>query len=168
LHESTFLQPRQTMSQDAWVFSISTLLAACLAYFLHSSGFPLGGAALFAAIAWFTILGIVDGLLTNLLPADSSSSSNATFRPVFLAVVPCLTTKYKASNGVVEIHGLFGSLKGSIPLKGAHFSVHGGGLLNLGVGTVVIRGRNSEELALTNVSRAKSVRETLQRLASEA
>ncbi|NJN37007.1 MAG: hypothetical protein HC794_08070 [Nitrospiraceae bacterium] len=92
-------------------------------------------------------------------------SNEVTFRPVFFAVIPSFTTKYRVSNGVIEVQGLFGSLKGSVPLKGAHFSVHGAGLFRLGVGDIGVRGRNSEELTLKNVFRAKAARAELQRLA---
>lgn len=86
-------------------------------------------------------------------------------RPVFSKVVPNPTVTYQVNNGRAEIVGVFGGRGGSVPISGASISLVGGGVLRLGVGDIVITGRNNETVEWKSVPNAKAVRDQLERLA---
>jgi hypothetical protein len=84
--------------------------------------------------------------------------------PVSFGFIPNLAITYRVSEGIVETMGMFGSSKGSVPIRGASFSFQRGGWLDFGVGDVIITGRNQEKLVWQNVPGAELVVAQLRRL----
>lgn len=87
-------------------------------------------------------------------------------RPVILNVIPNLLKSYRHRKGNLETAWVWGAISGRVPVKGAQFSLNGAGLFRLGVGEIIIRGSNNQELKWTNVFRAKKVIRELENLAT--
>jgi len=86
--------------------------------------------------------------------------------PVIAGIFPNLLTTYRLKNGVLETVHFLGGRSGNVAIEGADFSVDGGAIHQLGVGTITITGSNNQKLVWSNVRNAVSVRDKLGRLAS--
>jgi len=89
-----------------------------------------------------------------------------TTHPVFLGFFPNFLKAYRVKDGQIEkINTITRKRIGSVPFDGADFQPVDGGLDTLGVGSLKIKSRNTQELIWENIRNPEKVRMQLEQIA---